>query len=60
MPVRLAQQNDEDSSPPTEGIAIGQGWVASQKSFRYMEPTPSAPGVHPFVGGDFLRREYGS
>jgi hypothetical protein len=55
MPARWAQQNDENSSPPTEGMAVGQGWVASRKSFPYMEPTPSAAGVHPSVGGDFLR-----
>jgi hypothetical protein len=55
MDGETAQQEDKNYSPPTEGIAVGQGWVASRKSFPYMELTPSAAGVHPFVGGDFLR-----
>jgi len=32
-PTRLAQQEDENDSPPTEGMAEGQGWVSRGESF---------------------------
>jgi|WetSurMetagenome_2_1015567.scaffolds.fasta_scaffold596632_1 hypothetical protein len=41
MPTGLAQQNDENHSTPPEGRAVGQGWVASRKSFPCLGPTPS-------------------
>ena len=30
---RLAQHDNENDSPPTEGMAEGQGWVSSEESF---------------------------
>ena len=39
MPAIRAQQDDENESPPTEGMAAGQGWVPSRESFLYSGPT---------------------
>jgi|WetSurMetagenome_2_1015567.scaffolds.fasta_scaffold1420988_1 hypothetical protein len=38
MPARLAPQEDENDSPPTEGMAEGQKWVSSGESIPEMEP----------------------
>ena len=50
-----AQHDDENDSPPMEGIAGGQGWVWRREGFPLMGPTPSACGGHPSGGGDFQR-----
>jgi hypothetical protein len=43
MPVGLAQQEDENDSPPTEGMAGGQGWVSSGESFPLNGTHPVRP-----------------
>jgi hypothetical protein len=58
MPARLAQQDDENDSPPTEGTVrqmTDQGWVRVGKAFPKLDPPrPSAVAdVHPSDGGDF-------
>jgi len=53
MPARLAQQEVENDSPPTEGMAGGQGWVSSQESFPSTDPPPPPAAVTPPVEGIF-------
>ena len=53
MTVRLGQHEDEEYSPPAEGMAGGQGWVSCQKKLSFNGPTPSASGGHPSNGGEF-------
>ena len=47
MSAIRAQQEDENESSPTEGMAAGQGWVPSRESFLYSGPTPSVRSGRP-------------
>jgi hypothetical protein len=62
MPAQLAQQEDENDSPPTEGNSDTLGWQTGVGSkpgkLSPLGTHPRPPAVDiPSVGEDFLGRE---
>jgi hypothetical protein len=69
MPARLAQQNDENNSPPTEGISAtfewqtGVGFESGKLSLHWTHPglpqkrtaTPPLEGI--ILGGNTCRKK---
>ena len=54
MPAPRAQQDDENDSPPTEGMVrqlTDQGWVQVGKAFpKWNPPRPPAASTPPLEG----------